>query len=66
MRHNKRVDTFKAAIKYAVLNKTTNKVAVCRFKTQVAALIGVSTRTLDRNINYSNEQYTVYLVGSVV
>ena len=66
MRHKDNNKVLKRALKYAVLNKETNKVVIYRFKTQVADLLNVSTRTLDRQIPYENSSFIVYEVSNVV
>lgn len=66
MRHKDNEKVLKKGIKYAVLNKTTNKITIYRFKTQVATLLNISTRTLDRQIPYENDLFIVYLVSNVV
>jgi hypothetical protein len=66
MRHKNTTKVLKRALKYAVLDKKTNKITIYRFKTQVANLLNVSTRTLDRTIPYKNDDYEVYLIVNVV
>lgn len=66
MRHKDTTKVLKRGLKYAVLNKETNKITLYRFKTQVADLLNVSTRTLDRSIPYKNDKYEVYLITNVV
>jgi len=66
MRHKIKTKVEKSRLKYAILNKKTNEITIYRFKTKVADLIGVSTRTLDRTIPYENDNYCVYLVCNVV
>ena len=66
MRHKDNNKVLKRALKYAVLNKETNKIVIYRFKTQVADLLNVSTRTLDRQIPYKNNNFIVYEVSNVV
>ena len=66
MRHKDNTKVVKRGLKYAVLDKEIKKVSIYRFKNQVAELLNVSTRTLDRRIPYENERYIVYLVSSVV
>lgn len=66
MRHKDNNKVLKRALKYAVLNKETNKVVIYRFKTQVANLLNVSTRTLDRQIPYESSSFIVYEVANVV
>lgn len=63
MRHKK---IKKEYLRYAVLDKTTMKVGIYHYKTQVSNLIGVSTRTLDRAIPYENDKFAVYLIANVV
>lgn len=68
----KRNATFKSkkvdikVLKYAVLDKETNKISIYRFKTAVADIINVSIRTLDRQIPYENQRYKVFMVANVV
>ena len=66
MRQKDNTKVLKRGLKYAVLNIDTNKVAIYRFKTQVADLLNVSTRTLDRQIPYKNDKYIVYIISNVV
>lgn len=66
MRHKDTTKVLKRGLKYAVLNKETNKITIYRFKTQVADLLNVSTRTLDRQIPYENDKHKVYLISNVV
>lgn len=66
MRHKDNSKVLKRALKYAVLNKETNKITIYRFKTQVADILNVSTRTLDRQIPYKNNNFIVYEVSNVV
>jgi hypothetical protein len=61
-----RQKVLKRALKYAVLNKETSVISIFRYKTQVANLLNVSTRTLDRQIPYETDKYIVYLVVDVV
>lgn len=53
-------------LKYAVLNKETNKLTIFRYKNKVADYINVSTRTLDRSMPYENRQFLVVKVSNVV
>lgn len=66
MRHKDNKKVLKRALKYAVLNKNTKEITIYRFKTQVAELLNVSTRTLDRCIPYETIDYNVYFVSNVV
>jgi len=66
MRHKDTTKVLKRGLKYAVLSKKTNKVIIYRFKTAVADLLNISTRTLDRHIPYKNDDYEVYLIANVV
>ncbi len=66
MRHKDNKKVLKRGLKYAVLDKETKKVTLYRFKTQVANLLNISTRTLDRGIPYENDNFAVYLVVNVV
>lgn len=66
MRHKDTTKVLKRGLKYAVLNKETNKITIYRFKIQVADLLNISTRTLDRKIPYENDKYKVYLIANVV
>ena len=66
MRHKDNTKVIKRGLKYAVLDKESRKVSIYRFKNQVADLLNVSTRTLDRKIPYENERYIVYLISNVV
>jgi hypothetical protein len=66
MRHKIKTKVEKGALKYAVLDKRTSEITIYRFKTAVADLINVSTRTLDRTIPYENNCFAVYLIANVV
>lgn len=66
MRHKNTTKVLKRALKYAVLNKETNQIAIYRFKTQVSEVVNVSTRTLDRSLPYENSLFIVYKVSNVV
>lgn len=66
MRHKDTTKVLKRGLKYAVLDKKTNQITIYRFKTVVADLLNISTRTLDRTIPYKNDYYEVYLVVNVV
>ena len=55
----------KKRIKYAVLNKQTQKVSIFTFQKDVADLFDVSRKTIYRNLPYENDKYIVYLVDSV-
>lgn len=66
MRHKDSKKVLKRALKYAVLNKETQKITLLRYKTQVSNLIEVSTRTLDRKIPYENNSFGVFEVENVV
>ena len=66
MRHKNTTKVLKRGLKYAVLDKNTNKITIYRFKSVVATLLNVSTRTLDRGIPYENASYKVYLIANVV
>jgi len=66
MRQNDNTKVLERGLKYAVLDKMFNTIAIYRYKTVVSNLIGVSTRTLDRTIPYKTDRYTVYLITNVV
>jgi len=66
MRHKDNKKVLKRALKYAVLNKNTKEITIYRFKTQVSALLSISTRTLYRDIPYETIDYIVYKVANVV
>ena len=66
MRQKENKKVLKRALKYAVINKQTNKVTIYRFKTQVASLLNISTRTLDRNNPYITNDFEVYFISNVV
>lgn len=51
-------------IKYVVIDKKTKKATLHRYKIKISDKIGVSVRTLDRNIPYENENYLVFAVES--
>lgn len=55
----------KEYLKYALLDKTTQKVEIYRYKKDVSNKMGVSTRTLDRNMPYETEKYIVFPVKEV-
>lgn len=66
MRHKTPTKVKIKHLKYAVLNKNTNNVTIYHFKKSVADTIGVSVRTLDRNMPYKNDAFEVYLIANVV
>lgn len=66
MRQNDNTKVLKRGLKYAVLDKMFNTIAIYRYKKAVSFLIGVSTRTLDRSTCYKTDRYTVYLITNVV
>ena len=66
MRRKNNTKVLKRGLKYAVLVKETNTISIYRFKTDVATLLNVSTRILDRKIPYENDYFIVYLVSNVV
>ena len=45
MRHKDTTKVLKRGLKYAVLDKNTNKITIYRLKSVVATLLNVSTRT---------------------
>ena len=49
----------KEQIKYLVLEKTTKKATLFRFKSKVSEFTGISVSTLDRNEVYENKKYLV-------
>ena len=53
-------------LKYAVLDKETRETSVFRFKKDMAEHIGVSVKTLDRDIYYENGRYLCSKVLNVV
>ena len=55
----------KKRIKYAVLNKETQKVSIFTFQKDVADLFNVSRKTIYRELPYQNDKYIVYIVDSV-
>lgn len=55
----------KKHLTYAVLHKKSGKIDLCRYKTQVARLIGVSVRTVQREVLHENEAFKVFLIGNV-
>lgn len=66
MNRNTTTKVKKEHIKYAVLDKTTKEITLYRFKIAVANVLGVSVRTLDRQIQYETDKYIVYKVVNVV
>lgn len=56
----------KNRLKYAVLNKETGKIELYYYKTHVAELFGVSTRTILRNKNYENDRFKLFEIGKVI
>lgn len=49
-------------LKYAVYNKKTESGQIYHYKTQLAELLGVSTRTLDRRMPFEDENYLVFKI----
>ena len=66
MRHKDTTKVLKRGLKYEKKKKNTNKITIYRFKSVVASLLNVSTRTLDRGIPFENDSYKVYLIANVV
>lgn len=62
MRQNKVKEGF---LKYVVYDKKTNLGSIYHYKTQISKIIEVSTRTLDRNMPYEDENYLVFQVLGV-
>lgn len=52
-------------LKYVVIDKTTKKAHIYRFKVDVSTKTGISTRTLDRKMPYENEIYLILRVESI-
>lgn len=46
-------------LKYAVYDKVSKKTTLHQFKTSVADKVGVSFKTIQRNIPYENDFYIV-------
>ncbi len=63
MGHSKKVKI--SRLRYAVLNKETNKINLFFLKTHVANYLGVNKKTIYRNINYKNQKFEVYEVKDV-
>lgn len=55
----------KSKLKYAVLNKETNKISIYYLQKDVANLFNVSRKTIFRNETYQNDKYVVYLIENV-
>ena len=55
----------KSKLKYAVLNKETNKISIYYLQKDVANLFNVSRKTIFRNETYQNDKYIVYLIENV-
>ena len=55
----------KSKLKYAVLNKETNKISIYHLQKDVANLFNVSRKTIFRNETYQNDKYIVYLIENV-
>lgn len=62
MRQNRVKEDF---LKYVVYDKKTNLGSIYHYKTQISKIIEVSTRTLDRNMPYEDENYLVFQVLGV-
>lgn len=56
----------KNRLKYAILNKKTEKIDIYYFKTDVAKVFGVEPITISRNKTYENDDFKLFLVGDVV
>jgi hypothetical protein len=55
----------KSKLKYAVLNKETQKISVYHLQKDVANLFNVSRKTIYRCLPYENSKYIVYLIENV-
>lgn len=49
-------------LKYVLIDKKEGKARIFHYKTQLSDVIGVSVRTLDRNMPYKDDNYEVYKV----
>lgn len=55
----------KSKLKYAVLNKETQKISIFHLQKDVANLFNVSRKTIYRGLPYENSKYVVYLIANV-
>jgi len=55
----------KSRLKYAILNKETQKISIYQLQKDVADLFNVSRKTIFRNKTYENDKYIVYLIENV-
>jgi hypothetical protein len=55
----------KSKLKYAVLNKETQKISIFHLQKDVADLFNVSRKTIYRGLPYENSKYVVYLIANV-
>jgi len=66
MRHKRYKDKVKrTSLRYVLIDKQTNTATIHHFKTDLAQKMGISTRTLDRNLPYSSENWAVYQIKEV-
>lgn len=52
-------------LKYILVDKDTLKTEIYHYKTDLAKRLGVSTRTLDRNLPYETEKHLILTVGDL-
>lgn len=55
----------KTRLKYAVLNKETQKIHILHLQKDVADLFGVDRKAIYRKMPYENSKYIVYFIASV-
>lgn len=65
MGHKANNKVLKSKLKYAILNKETQKISIYHLQKEVADLFNVSRKTIFRNKTYENDKYTMYLIENV-
>jgi hypothetical protein len=55
----------KSKLKYAVLNKETQRISIYHLQKDIASLFNVSRKTIFRNETYENDKYIMYLIVNV-
>ena len=65
MGHKTRDLILKSKLKYAVLDKETQKITIYYLQKDIADLLGVSRKTIWRGEKLENDKYKVYLITKV-
>jgi DNA-binding GntR family transcriptional regulator len=65
MGHKSKEFILKSKLKYAILDKETNKVTILYTQKAVTTLFNVSRRTIYRGLPIQNDRYIVYNITNV-